>query len=141
MKKLYHDTLIIYLNDTELIDLFARCCVLKSVGWSNKKTIDYVGRYPYSYLARYHLLVMREMRRRDIQFDLKWFYDVCYRGVNFTELPERELVFFSLPYEEHDNNLWLEQTREMVQKSGDKSVVNFYNVLIKDIESDRQYKN
>ena len=56
------------------------CCALRGNGWGKKHSVvDYVFKYPYSWLFYYHYLVMSEMRNRGYSYDTYWAIE-NYRG-------------------------------------------------------------
>ena len=53
---------------------------MRGNGWGKKHSVvDYVFKYPYSWLFYYHYLVMSEMRNRGYSYDTYWAIE-NYRG-------------------------------------------------------------
>jgi uncharacterized protein (TIGR02328 family) len=109
MKKLWHEEILEYLPSEELLQLHKDVCFLRGEGWKSKlKKINYIYKYPFSYLVRYHIAVMTVIYNRKIELDFAPWLDVLHRGYNYPELPENELEIKSEPYPEHDEK-YLEQ--------------------------------
>ena len=64
----------------QLLGQHRECCALRGNGWGKKHSVvDYVFKYPYSWLFYYHYLVMSEMRNRGYSYDTYWAIE-NYRG-------------------------------------------------------------
>ncbi len=86
--RLWHQSLIPYLDNKRLMGQHRECCALRGKGWKRKHaTVDYVFKYGLSRLYAYHIEVMHELQRRLDKFgvDIHW-YRRTYRGKNIPEL-------------------------------------------------------
>ena len=80
--RLWHQTLIPYLPNKQLLGQHRECCALRGKGWGRKHSIvDYVFRYPIELLVAYHQVVMDEMLFHDWNIDWSW-KSAKYRGKN-----------------------------------------------------------
>ena len=78
--RLWHQRLIHYLPNKQLLGQHRECCAMRGNGWGKKHSVvDYVFKYPYSWLFYYHYLVMSEMRNRGYSYDTYWAIE-NYRG-------------------------------------------------------------
>ena len=79
--RLWHQSLIHYLDDKRLLGQHRECCALRGKGWGRKhSTVDYVFNYEPAYLYCYHMLVLHEMHGyRHFNVDSRW-YNRLYRG-------------------------------------------------------------
>ena len=116
--RLWHQSLILYLDNKRLLSQHRECCALRGKGWKKKhSTVDYVFKYTPSHLYIYHRLVMAEMLNRDFHLKNTNWYRRTYRGKNIDEwllvdagIFQGNYAFdssgkmFILPiYKEHDN--------------------------------------
>lgn len=103
--RLWHQYLIKYLPNAQLLGQHRELCALRGLGFGKKHSVvNYVFNYPYYYLYRFHLLVMNEMKNRNFNIDSNW-YIYKYRGKKlgmdnsfFTE----KTLTNKLIYKEHD---------------------------------------
>lgn len=59
---LWHEALIPYLPNQQLLDQHRECCALRGKGWGRKhSTVDYVFTHPIEWLFIYRLKVMERM--------------------------------------------------------------------------------
>lgn len=78
--RLWAQQLLSVLPDKQLASQHRECCALRGRGWGKKHaTVDYVFTYGIEELSAYHLLVMKEMRYRNVHPDKSW-YNPTYRG-------------------------------------------------------------
>lgn len=78
--RLWHQKLIPYLDRQRLLGQHRECCALRGKGWGRKHSVvDYVFTYSPAHLYAYHLLIMKEMRRRGYKPDSTWS-NISYRG-------------------------------------------------------------
>ena len=78
--RLWHQSLIPYLDRQRLLGQHRELCALRGKGWGKKHaTVDYVFKYATERLVAYHYLVMEEMRRRGYNPDPVWM-KVNWRG-------------------------------------------------------------
>ena len=99
--RLWHQSLIPYLDNKRLLSQHRECCALRGKGWGKKHSVvDYVFKYDRSHLYQYHLLVMREMVERKYSPSLEWFSRV-YRGEH---LPADSLTEAGI-YVHHDDEM------------------------------------
>jgi uncharacterized protein (TIGR02328 family) len=101
--RLWHESLIPYLPDKQLLGQHRECCALRGNGWGKKHSVvDYVFIHPYEDLFKFHILVIKEMDKRGYIVDNKW-RKCSYRGKNC---------------EEYGNN---------IKKNKDKNIYNEHN--------------
>ena len=80
--RLWHQYLITYLPDKQLLGQHRELCALRGLGFGKKHSVvDYVFLYPYYYLYKFHLLVINEMENRKFVVNELW-KDANYRGKN-----------------------------------------------------------
>jgi uncharacterized protein (TIGR02328 family) len=71
--RLWHQSLIPYLDRQRLLGQHRECAALRGKGWGKKHaTVDYVFRHNPACLVAYHYLIMDEMKRRGYNPDPKW---------------------------------------------------------------------
>lgn len=109
--RLWHQYIINYLPNKQLLGQHRELCALRGLGFGKKHSVvDYVFIYPYYYLYKYHMLVVNEMKRRKYKIDKKWL-NSKYRGkileYDYSDFTKKVRVN-KLIYEEHDNNYLIE---------------------------------
>jgi uncharacterized protein (TIGR02328 family) len=78
--RLWHESLIPYLDNKRLLGQHRECCALRGNGWGKKhSTVDYVFTHHPILLYHYHFEVMEEMRQRGFSVNSQWL-DCTYRG-------------------------------------------------------------
>ena len=78
--RLWHQSMIPYLDRQRLLSQHREACALRGKGWGKKHaTVDYVFRHNPACLVAYHYLIMDEMERRGYHPDRTWD-DPCWRG-------------------------------------------------------------
>lgn len=78
--RLWHQSILPYLDRQRLLSQHRECCALRGKGWNKKHTtVDYVFTHGPELLVAYHRLVMDEMERRGYHPDRIWD-DPCWRG-------------------------------------------------------------
>jgi uncharacterized protein (TIGR02328 family) len=78
--RLWHQSLLPYLDRQRLLSQHRECAALRGRGWGKKHSVvDYVFTYAPDELVAYHKLVMDEMERRGYHPDRTWD-DPCWRG-------------------------------------------------------------
>ena len=112
--RLWHQSLIHYLPNKQLLGQHRECCALRGKGWGKKHSVvNYVFKYDFAYLYEYHLLVMAEMTKRGYVVTPNW-YDRTYRGQYMPNALLNDVgyyVYHGMPYAcapliylEHDDN-------------------------------------
>lgn len=124
--RLWHQQLIPLLPRQQLLGQHRECCALRGKGWGKKhKTVNYVFKYSPARLYMYHLIVMKEMKRRGYNPAEVWF-DLNYRGKQCTpyKLPKIREKYKQLQdkkdeniYPEHDE-IYLQECIENLQEKG-----------------------
>ena len=113
--RLWHQSLIPYLDRERLLGQHREICALRGNGWGKKHaTVDYVFKHGGEKLFAYHTIVMTEMRKRGYSVCENWWYSKYHGkalGFNYEEenlsldyFIENETVF----YPEHDRAYLLE---------------------------------
>lgn len=78
--RLWHEKLLSYLPNAQLLGQHRECAALRGLGWGRKhSTVDYVFKYSYAMLFEYHKRVMEEMMRRSFKVSYEWTVSQ-YRG-------------------------------------------------------------
>ena len=78
--RLWHQSLIPFLDRQRLLGQHRECCALRGKGWGRKHSVvDYVFTHEHEWLVAYHYLVMGEMKRRGYHPDERW-YNPEFRG-------------------------------------------------------------
>lgn len=78
--RLWHQTLIPYLDRQRLLGQHRECAALRGAGWGRKHSIvDYVFKHDPALLVTYHWLVLEEMLKRGYNPDVAWD-NPDYRG-------------------------------------------------------------
>ena len=78
--RLWHQSLIPYLDRQRLLGQHRECAALRGKGWGKKHaTVDYVFTHYHMQLVAYHYLVMEEMKNRGYNPDKVW-YNPNWRG-------------------------------------------------------------
>ena len=80
--RLWHQSLIPYLDRERLLGQHRECCALRGKGWGKKHaTVDYVFEHRPIMLYNYHIKVIKEMEKRGYQPNLCWL-ECSYRGLS-----------------------------------------------------------
>ncbi len=79
--KFWHPFIFRKLKRPQLIELFDDVCTMrKAYGTENDSVIpEHVAHGSYEQLCAYYMLVVKELKRRNIQYHIKWD-DLGYRG-------------------------------------------------------------
>ncbi|MNS97894.1 Pyrimidine dimer DNA glycosylase [compost metagenome] len=78
--RLWHEKLIKYLPNMQLLGQHRECCALRGNGWGKKhSTVDYVFTHKYEDLYNYHMKIIKEMQFRNFKVDNMWL-NGKYRG-------------------------------------------------------------
>lgn len=71
--RLWHQSLLPYLDRQRLLGQHRECCALRGKGWGKKHSVvDYVFKHDPALLVAYHYCVMEEMERRGYHPDRTW---------------------------------------------------------------------
>lgn len=71
--RIWHQSLIPYLDRQHLLGQHRECCALRGAGWGRPHAIvNYVFNYAPDYLFAYHCIVMTEMEARGYHPDPVW---------------------------------------------------------------------
>ncbi len=119
--RLWHQHLIPLLPRQQLLGQHREACALRGKGWGKPHaTVNYVFEYPYNYLYYYHVLIMREMRRRKYNVATEWL-DCTYRGkligYDLSDFTEQKTLVKGLIYPEHDK-AYLQECLENLKNKG-----------------------
>ena len=78
--RLWHQSLIPYLDRQRLLGQHRECAALRGAGWGRPHaTVNYVFTYKPDYLFAYHCLIMAEMEKRGYHPSAEW-KNPQYRG-------------------------------------------------------------
>ena len=106
--RLWHQSLIPYLDNKRLLGQHRECCALRGNGWGKKhSTVNYVFKHDYRDLYYYHRKVMNEMYARDYMPDENWLI-MRYRGKHAAAFANPNLIYepgirSDIIYPEHDD--------------------------------------
>ena len=111
-----------------LLGQHRECCALRGNGWGKKHaTVNYVFKHHPYYLIKYHLHVINEMIKRNINVDKNWC-SMFYRGkyckeYSFTEMTigifeDAEMIFSKWTYPEHDDK-YLQECLDLLEQKGE----------------------
>lgn len=115
--RLWHKDLIPHLPRQQLLGQHRECCALRGLGWGRKHaTVDYVFRHPYTWLVRYHKVVMHEMLRRGYRVDPVW-WNIYYQGKKLGYLPESIYRHRTQDYPEHNTVYLAECLLNLMRKN------------------------
>ena len=90
--RLWHQSLIPYLDRQHLLGQHRECCALRGKGWGRKHaTVDYVFTHSRTMLFAYHMAVIREMENRGYRYNESWLYS-RYRGKYLDRANEENLT-------------------------------------------------
>lgn len=128
--RLWHQDLIPYLPLNQLRGENQECCSLRGKNWGRKHVIvNYVFKYNYLLLWRYHLKIINEILKRKphYNFDTKWFSS-RYRGrslgfVDMSDLPNFFIKFEKNYYIEHNDKMLEENLNNLKYGLNDKGKV------------------
>lgn len=126
--RLWHQSLIHYLDNKRLLSQHRECCALRGKGWGRKHSVvDYVFKYDLAHLYAYHIIVMDEMTRREYDVHGLWGLRT-YRGKNLPASSINEVGAYvhiynsGMIYEEHNDNYLRECLLNL--KAKDAKLVN-----------------
>lgn len=129
--RLWHELIIPYLPNKQLLGQHRECCALRGNGWGKKhSTVDYVFLHPYEVLYNYHMKIISEMKNRGYNVDENWL-NAKYRGKN-CELKKDVLEILNKEkcYKEHN----LEYFNECILNLKNKNTIPFNHNNWKEIE-------
>lgn len=142
--RLWHQSLLPYLDDKRLLSQHRECCALRGKEWGKKHSVvDYVFKYDLAHLYQYHLEVICEMARRNFKLhDYSWMRRT-WRGKELGDVslvdvgtyvfcPDEDVI-----YKEHDNKYLRECLLNLKAKGAElKNGITIDEWLIKlDLES------
>ena len=127
--RLWHQNLIKYLPKEQLLGQHRELCALRGKGFGRKhKTVDYVFKHPYYYLYQFHLIVIKEMERRNYKVNNLW-KNKNYRGKNigydFTDFTKKTFYHKKI-YKEH-NKKYLKECIENLNKKKKRLLTNKFD--------------
>lgn len=106
--RLWHQSLIHYLDNKRILGQHRECCALRGKGWGKKHSVvDYVFQYDLAHLYEYHMIVIDEMIVRGYKPDSAWIFR-SYRGQSMQSVEPDEFGSYvwdkkSMIYPEHDS--------------------------------------
>lgn len=125
--RLWHQSLIPYLDRQHLLGQHRECCALRGKGWGKKHaTVGYVFKYTKVPLYMYHMEVIREMFNRGYSVKRDWLR-IDYQGKNLEadksyyllneKYYKRAVKNKSIIYHEHDRSYLFECINLLKQKN------------------------
>ena len=122
--RLWHQRLIHYLPNKQLLGQHRECCALRGNGWGKKHSVvDYVFKHPYSWLFYYHYLVMCEMRDRGYSYDISWAIE-NYRGTRIKFIdPSDPCVLEDFTWNSADKFKWYWQSPQESIRACDSEMI------------------
>lgn len=118
--RLWHQSLIPYLDRQRLLGQHRECAALRGKGWGKKHaTVDYVFTHRPEWLVAYHHLIMDEMKRRGYNPDPKW-ESPEYRGTTLgydTKFADADIVDDQYVYAKYkDGTIYPEHNAEYLRE-------------------------
>ena len=108
--RLWHKSLIPYLDRQHLLGQHRECCALRGKGWGRKHaTVDYVFKHEPMRLFRYHFNILIEMANRGYNFSDEWI-EITYRGKSVE--PYKDVVSMITENDEYDFPVYPEHNDE-----------------------------
>lgn len=78
---LYHQDLIPYLSQEQLLKQHYVICKIRGSKWNKQKDYqEYIYCHPYQYLYAFHLLIIKALEKYQFFVNPLW-KDACYRGM------------------------------------------------------------
>ena len=118
--RLWHQYLIEYLPDKQLLGQHRELCALRGLGFGKKhRIVNYVFDYPYYCLYKFHLIVIDEMVRRNFKVDELWF-DSRYRGKKIgydNSTFTKKILVNTIIYKEHSIEYLVECLKNLNNKN------------------------
>lgn len=109
--RLWHEKLLPHLSKQWLLGQHRECCALRGRGWGKKhSTVDYVFKYHISRIVGYHLKVIKQLEKMNVNIDKNW-KNCFYRGKLVGFDPSLSNIEVDFNYSEHDDN-YLKQCLE-----------------------------
>ena len=122
--RLWHQSLLPYLNRQHILGQHRECCALRGAGWGRKHSVvDYVFTHDPAYLVSYHYKVMDEMRRRgynpnSIWEKWNWRGETLGIGENFVDTSIlNQLQYADIVFPEHDDT-YLKECISLLESKG-----------------------
>ncbi|MFW6029378.1 MAG: TIGR02328 family protein [Halanaerobiales bacterium] len=121
--RLWHEKLIDKLPKQHLQGQHRECCAMRGNGWGmNHSTVDYVFENDFEKLVAYHIKVIGELLKLNVNINRKWL-KYKYRGkkckpkekLNF-QMIDHILVINEKVYSEHDENYMKECIDNLLEK-------------------------
>jgi uncharacterized protein (TIGR02328 family) len=119
--RLWHQDLISKLPRLQLQGQHRECCAMRGKGWGKKHSVvNYVFEYPMERLFAYHFLIMREMEKRKIKIEPKWWAG-RYRGKKCEEYDFAWVISYKFiesdkVYDEHNDEYLIECLENLKNK-------------------------
>lgn len=122
--RLWHQTLIPYLDRQRLLGQHRECAALRGAGWGKKhSTVDYIFTHDPIWLVAYHRLIMEEMTKRGYHPDSIWD-NPDYRGKTLGEQPGWANISLLTNYKNKDiiypehNEKYLKECLDILHNKG-----------------------
>lgn len=122
--RLWHQTLIPYLDRQRLLGQHRECAALRGAGWGKKhSTVDYIFTHDPIWLVAYHRLIMEEMIKRGYHPDSIWD-NPDYRGKTLGEQPGWANISLLTNYKNKDiiypehNEKYLKECLDILHNKG-----------------------
>lgn len=117
--RLWHYKLLKHLPKQWLLGQHRECCALRGKGWGRKhSTVDYVFKYPYYNLFKYHSMVMEILENQhNVKVDPDWkkyYYRGMFVGEDRSSFTQYQVYKF--PYPEHNNSYLKECIKNLKRK-------------------------
>jgi uncharacterized protein (TIGR02328 family) len=130
--RLWHQELIPYLPSAQLNGQHRECCALRGLGWGKPhSTVNYVFMHNPSLLVKFHMLIMKEKRKRGHAWTDPVWLEPLYRGSKCEPwtLERFDMDLYKREddtniYPEH-NSTYLEECLENLRSKGAKLIVPF----------------
>ena len=103
--RLWHYSLLPYLDRQHLLSQHRECCALRGKGWGRRHaTVDYVFKHSKVDLYAYHMLVMSQMMKQGYTVNEVWFNPrYCGKELGYDDSIMFEFSDCNFRYPEHDD--------------------------------------
>ena len=128
--RLWHQSLLPYLDRQRLLGQHREVCALRGKGWGKKHSVvDYVFKHNPARLVAYHYCIMEEMERRGYHPDRTWD-NPNWRGSTLGECD-------GFASKQHVENLWMDvnQMGKIIYPEHDKAYLDECIALLKEKEA------
>ena len=103
--RLWHEKLISKLPRQQLLGQWRECIALLGNGWGKKhSTVDYIFKYPQSYLVAYTEIIYEEMILRGYKPNSEKIYEALRKRLTYNEIDNIMTNYYALTWDCFTNN-------------------------------------